>query len=857
MGFWLRLALLFAPREFRRHYGEEIAASERDVRFSDVVDVAITGLRLRIDDFTRDAAYALRRLAKAPLLVAIVGFTFALGIGANVAVFSVLNAVVLKPLPYLDAANLVTIRAFDSRRQSPPALSIPDIMDLRAQSHSLAAIAAVAQDQITVQSENRPVSLTGISVMPEYFSILGIRPQLGRVLTPADSRPGVNNIVISDAVWRKDFSTDPSVVGRALMIGGASTRIVGVLAPGQLLVNPNTQAPLDPQDYLSALPETATPHERGSRYLGAIARLAPGASIDGANAELALISSRLKKLYPGYNKAFSFSVQSLRASVLGSTSLIVWTVFGAVVGILLIACANVGNLLGARWSARDREFALRRSLGATSSSIARLLVIETGMLALLGAVVGVGLAYVVLQTVARYALSALPRAGNVAIDGATLLYALAIVIATTLLAALVPILSLNVSDLNATLKAAGRGGDASARHGARAVLVVFEIAIALALVTVSGLMVRGFIELSHTPLGIRPAGVVMSDLVSLPNGPFATLDARLAAQNHLLAALRALPGVDAASLTVAYPLSGISLNFDTSVLGKHYPEGLEPSAAGNDVSPGYFRALGIPILRGRDITDDDTAQAPPVVVINQSFAQTILSGRGPLGAQIRIAGWNGTKAHWATVVGVVADTRSRLSEPPVAGYYVPLDQAPPMFFSAIVHAPNLDPATVGREMQGAFSNVLPTIQAPQTSTVAGLVAWETRGIRTTAVLLGILSILALLIALAGIFGVVSFSVTQRSREFGVRAALGATARAIVADVLRRTLTTTAIGVAFGVVLAAIAARAVGPQLGAISPFDPATFLTVVVLIFLASGLASMHPALRATRVQPVDALRYE
>ena len=857
MGFWLRLALLFAPPEFRRHYGEEIAASEREMRAGDVLDIAITGIRLRVDDFMRDAAYALRRLAKAPLFVAIVALTFALGIGANVAVFSVLNGVVLKPLPYLDAANLVTIGAFDSRRESPPALSIPDIADLRAQSHTLSAIAGTTADQITILTGNHPVSLGGIAVMPEYFTILGIRPQLGRVLSPADTRPGVNNIVISDSVWRKDFSADPSVVTRAVMIDGAPAHIVGVLAPGQLVINPHRGGGMGPQDFLAALPETATPRERGSRYLGGIARLAPGASVDGADAELALISSRLQKLYPSYNKTFSFSAESMRASVLGSASLIVWTVFAAVVGILLIACANVGNLLGARWSARDREFALRRSLGATTSSIARLLLIETGMLSLIGAVVGVGLAYVVLQTVARYALSTLPRGSTVAIDGATLLYALAIVIVTTLLAALVPIVSLNVTDLNAMLKAAGRGGDASARHGVRAVLVVFEIAIALALIIVSGLMVRGFVELSHTPLGIRPEGVVESDLVSLPDAQFATLDARLAAQHRLLAELRALPGVDAAALTVAYPLSGISLNFDTSVLGKHYPEGEEPSAAGNDVTPGYFRALGIPVVRGRDITDDDTAHAPMVVVINQSFARTILSGRDPLGAQIRIAGWNGTKAHWATVIGIVADTRSRLSDPPAAGYYVPIDQAPPEFFTAVVHAPNLDPATVGREMQGVFSHVLPTLQAPQTFTVADLVASDTASIRTTATLLGVLALVALLIALAGIFGVVSFSVTQRSREFGVRAALGATARAIVADVLRRTLATTAIGVAVGLVLAAIAARAIAPQLGAISPFDPATFVTVVVLIFLAAGLASMHPALRATRVQPVDALRYE
>ncbi|MGB6985450.1 MAG: ABC transporter permease, partial [Candidatus Aquilonibacter sp.] len=619
MGFWLRLALLLAPPEFRRRYGEEIAAGEREMRAGDVFDVALTGIRLQVEDMLRDLSYALRRLAKSPLFVSIVVLTFALGIGANVAIFSVLNAVVLKPLPYLDPSGLVQVRAFDSRRQTPPALSINDVDDLRAQAHSLASIAAGTSDGITLLGNGRPVALDGLAIMPEYFSILGVRAQLGRVLNPSDSRPGLNNLVISDTVWRRNFGADPTIINRSVAIDGGTSRVVGVLAPGQMLIDPQS-GEIGPQDYLSALPETENAHERGARYLGVIARLAPSATVDQANAELSLVSSRLQKLYPGTNKTFAFSVKSLSAVVVGAAMAIVWTVFAAVIGILLIACANVGNMLGARWSARDREFALRRSLGATSWNVARLLLIETGVLACIGAVAGIGLAYLGLRTIGHYALAALPRGGDVTIDGQTLLYALAIVIATTLLAALAPIVSLNVSDLNAMLKAAGRGGDSSARHRSRMALVVFEIAIALALVTLSGLMIRGFIDLARTPLGIRPAGVSFTDIVGLPDARFAKLDARRAMQQRLLARLRALPGVDAAALSVAYPLGDVSLNFDTAVFGKVYPEGEAPDAAGNDVSSGYFQALGIPILRGRDISDNDTAQSPPVVVVNQSFA---------------------------------------------------------------------------------------------------------------------------------------------------------------------------------------------------------------------------------------------
>jgi putative ABC transport system permease protein len=377
------------------------------------------------------------------------------------------------------------------------------------------------------------------------------------------------------------------------------------------------------------------------------------------------------------------------------------------------------------------------------------------------------------------------------------------------------------------------------------------------LVTLSGLMLRGFIELARTPLGIQSNGVIFSDIVALPEARYGNLDTRRAMQQRLLARLRALPGVDGAALSVAYPLGNISINFDTRVLGKVYPEGEQPSASGNDISPGYFRVLGIPLLRGRDLNDGDTAQSVPVVVVNQSFADTILAGSDPIGAKIRIAGWNDTIAHWATVVGVVADARLTLSTPPYPGYFVPITQAPPQLISAVLHARDLDAVTLGREVQAAYVAELPTMQPPDIFTVADRIGVATSQVRLTATLLATLACIALLIALAGIFGVVSFSVTQRSREFGVRMALGAGAGAILGDVLRRTVATTAIGVVAGVVIAALGARAVASQVASVAAFDPAIFAGVVVLVFLAASLASLHPALRATRVQPVEALRYE
>jgi predicted permease len=853
---WLRLALLLTPAEFRQRYGDEITASERDARAADVFDVAFTGIRLRIEDIARDLQYALRRLARAPLFAAIVVLTFAFGIGANVAVFSVLNTVILRPLPYLDPNGVVQVRTGDTRRATLPAISIVDVDDLRAQSHTLGSIAAATGDDITVQMHGRPIALDGMAVMPEYCSILGLHAQLGRVLTPDDTKPGLHDIVISDAVWHRDFGSDPAVIGRDIALDAGTARIVGILPPGQLLINPQA-GEMQPFDYLSALGESAPPNQRAARYLGAIARLAPSSTIDQANAEMQLITSRLQKRYPGADKTFTFSVRGLRAAVLGSAAPVVWTVFGAVLGILLIACANVGNMLGARWSARDREFAVRRSLGATSWNVARLLLIETGVLACAGAIAGIGIAYLGLQSIGGAILAGLPRAHDVSIDLPALMYALIIVIATTLLAALPPIVSLNVRDLNPTLKSSGRGGDGSARHRTRAALVVIEIAIALAMVTLSALMIRGFIDLANTPTGMRSDGLIFTDVVGLPTARYSDLAARRALQARLLARLVGLPGVDAAALTVAYPLGNISLNFDTAVLGKSYPEGAQPSASGDDVSSNYFKALGIPVLRGRSIDDGDTASSEPVVVVNQSFANNILAGRDPIGAKIRIAGWNKTIAHWATVVGVVGDTRPALAGLPSPTYYVPITQAPPDFLTAAVHAPSLSGAALGREVQGAFAAELPTMEPPDTFTVAQRVGLETATVRTTATLLTVLACIALFITLAGIFGVVSFSVSQRSREFGVRMALGAQSGAILLDVLRRTAVTTTIGVAAGVVIAAFVARVIAARVPSLAAFDPLVFAGVVVLIFTASSLASLQPALRATRIHPVDALRYE
>jgi putative ABC transport system permease protein len=628
-----------------------------------------------------------------------------------------------------------------------------------------------------------------------------------------------------------------------------------VMQPAQASLDPQG-GDLEPQDYYTALPERSKPSDRHQRFMGGIARLSAGSTVIRANAELALLSERLMKLYPRENHAWVLSVVSSRTALLGAASDVLWLIFAAVIGILAVACANVGNMLGARWSTRDREIAVRRALGASSRRIGAQLFVEAGLLATIGALFGIGLAYAGLHVISGLLADALPRAAAIRIDVASLLYAVVAVVGSTLFAGVVPMFSLRSVELQAVLKSAGRGGDASARHRLRSALVVAEIAVALALVVIAGLTTRSFAALIDTPLGIRASGVVTSDFTNLPDQHYGTIGARARMQHALLTSLQALPGVRTAALAAQYPLGDVFLDTNAPVFGRSYPVGAEPQAAADNISPDYFRVLGIRVDRGRAFTQDDVLGTAPVAIVNETFVSKYLAGLSPIGARIRTSGWS-AKERWETIVGVVGDERDSLTDAPYPEFYVPMAQQPPPYTNAVLYAPSVDPATIGREVQDAFARANPLMQPPQTYTVPQLVFEKTGPERFSTILFGALAAVALLLALSGIFGVVSFSVTQRSREFGIRIAHGASTGAILADVLRRTIATTVIGAAIGLALAAVGARTIATQLGAISPFDPATFATVVILIFLSAVLASLQPALRATRVQPVEALRYE
>lgn len=853
----LDLALLAYPPDFRRVYRREILGDVEESNAPTTTaafDIAASGLRMRLGLFANDVAYAARRLARMPLFVFIVSLTFALGIGANVAVFSVLNSVLLKPLPYSDPGRLVVFRYVNTKTSALAAdLSVPEIADFGKQAGTLSDVGGVVRNQATLTGAGRPLALSGLDVTPPLFAALGVRPELGRFFTAADEAKGAHPIVISDRLWRSHFGAAADVVGRPIVLDGTSYQIVGVATADFKVPIPDEGRLVSP-DYLDVQPDVAAPSTRGAQYIGTIARLRPGATIAAANAELKLISLRLQRLYP-VEASLVYYVRPLEDAVLGDFRMALWTVFGAALGILIITCANVSNIVLAAASARDREFALRSALGASSRRLATQLLAETGLLATIGGVAGVALAYVSIALL-RPALAGFPRADSISVDGSALAYALLVVVATTILAGFWPMRACARPDVAPVLNAAGRA-DSSASNPTRSALVVVEVSLALALVALTGLMLRSYYLMTQSDIGVRQDGLWVSSQISLPSSRFPALRDRTNFHDRFLAAAQSLPGVDSAALGLNYPLSGIHFGFDFGIVGRHFAPGSEPVAAMNAISPGYFDTMGIPLQRGRRFSANDRSESLPVAIVNETFERLYAPNGDAVGMRLQTAGVDGTSRATRTVVGVVRDTRDNLARAMRATYYVPLTQTPMDFFSLDVRSEHLSRAALTAELARTAGAVDPLMAPPTPQSYADLFAGETAHARSAVSLLGTLAAIALLLALSGIFGVVSYSVTQRYREFGIRIALGAAARDIVLDVLGRALAVTGLGIAIGIAIAAAGARVIESQLYQLSPFDPETFALVIALLLASAVAAAARPAIRATRVDPAVALRCE
>jgi putative ABC transport system permease protein len=871
---FLNLVLFVCPREFRRAYRAAIRADFHDIAAQEYAlhgfpgfatyagkaytDIIVSGLGERGMMMLRDLIYAVRSLRKTPFFTAVVIATLAVAIAANGAVFSVLDAVLLKPLPYADPHALVAVfgRLPESSRAT---FSYPNFADLRASSRAFGDLAVASNDRATLSGQGEPRSLFGQQVSFSYFAVFGARPQLGRFFTAADERLGsAHALVLSHAAFVTTFGGNPTIVGSTVRLDGEPYQIVGVAPAGFVPPADRGVGYEERVAYWAVIrPSHATGEDQRANYsLSVYARMRAGVSLATANADTGTVMARLAERYVSTNKHFGANVVSLEDVVVGPVRPLLFGVFAAVAGVLLVACANVANLLLSRAATRERELAVRYAIGASRARIISQILTETLLFAAVGGIFGVGLAAASVREFVALRPPGIPRLDAIAFDGNAALFTFVVVVFSTLAAGLIPALTLSRVQLADALKAAGRGGDRSRGARARAAFVVAEIAITLALVVASGLVVRSFIALTSTPLGFDPMGVTAVYVASLPQR-YSNQAALTSFERRAVEREAAVPGAIDVAWSGVQPFRGPSYGVSFTMPEKPLPPGDERSAAFNVVSPGYFNVLRIPLGRGRLFNDGDRLGTQPVAIINEAFAHAYYGNTSAIGKRIT-PGISGTEAPPATrtIVGIAADTRTQsYAEPPQPEIYLPASQIGvfPNGTLLVRAQPGIDRAALVAAIRALDPEVVPAEVKPLSENLAN----DAARTRLSAIALGTLATIALLLAVAGIYGVLSYSVAQRTHEFGIRKALGARGSHVLGDVLVRAARLAALGILIGLVLAGLAARVVATQLYGVGQIDPLTYGAVVIILFAAAIIAALIPALRAMRVDPIVALRYE
>jgi putative ABC transport system permease protein len=864
---FFHVLLLLAPPDFRREYS---VAMWRDLALTLVEeehihgpfaslwlclcafgDIVTTGLRERGTMIVRDIVFALRSLRRTPMFTAVIITTLAVAIGANAAVFSVLRAVVLAPLPYTEPENLVSI--YTAGKTIPAyATSQPDAEDIRAQNRVFTDVAMADNDLSTMTGVGKAQALTGILTTWPIFDVLGIRPEIGRFFNTAEEKKGSGDpLIISDHLWRTTFGANVNVVGRSVTLDSQVYRVIGVAPPRFQF--PMPQSGLLSPDYWKILRSDLN-NRRSAHFLRLIARLRPGVSLTAANADVNRITVQLARRYPLTNAIFGGAlVRSFADEFIGAVRPLLIAAFGAVVGVVVIACANVANLLLSRSAARDLELAIRFAIGAARRRIVAQILTETAVLTVVSGVLGVLLAEALLRGFVALNPPGVPRLGEVAVDGIVLTYTFVSVGVCALASGIVPALALSRPQLVEALKVAGRGGDASRGARMRNAFVVLEIAISVALVVTSGLIVRSFVTLANTPLGVRVDDVAIASFPGLARARYGSPILVNHFYSDSLARVRAIPGVRAAAWAYTAPLIPTNGLLSTAMEGHPKPVGREAAVNFNVVSPGYFSALDVPLKTGRAFTDQDRLTSAPVIIVDEVFARTYFNGNA-LGHWILPgASLGGKPPPRRVIVGVVANVRTSFANAYQPNMYIPLAQLPFGGGSMLVQTSpgiHVDAAVAAAITASDPLLAEPTIQSLQTYADSTLAST-----RLSVVLLGSLGIVALFLAVAGVYGVVSFGVAQRTQEFGIRMALGARGDAIVRNVLARAVSLALVGILAGVVLAGFASGLVRSLLFGVGTIDPATYAVVVIVVAVAALLAALIPALRATRVDPVVALR--
>jgi len=795
-----------------------------------------------LDALVQDVRYGIRTLRRSPGFTAVAVATLALGIGANSAVFSVVNAVLLRPLPFREPERLVAF----TRNQS-----LPDLDDIAARSRSFEELGGVNIRGLDFTGGEAPVHVTAGLCTARYFDLFGVGAEEGRVLTAEDDRQRARVVVVSRAFWAGRLGADPAAIGKAIPLSGIRYTIVGILADGLRFPEP-------PADLWIPI-RTADPGAadfRGVHFLPTVGRLKRGVSIQKAQAELRGIDRWLERAYPEDNRGRRRELEPLRDSIVGSSRRTLLILFSAVGLVLLIACANFAGLLLARASVRRREMTIRGALGAGTGRLVRQLLTESVLLSLLGGAVGLALA--------RFGIRALLaiHAGDdllvpVRLDAAVFAFTAGTAAVTGLVFGLVPALAASRVDLNLGLREASRGLSASRGDvRVRRFLVVSEIALALVLVTGAGLLLRSFRKLRSVEPGFR-ADHVLTLRLELPEARYEKVPQQRLFRSSLLDSLERLPGVQAA-LVSELPMSGESLTHNAVIEGRPVPIGEEPEMLTRTVTPGYFGLLGIPLRRGREFEDSDGPSSAPVAIVNEAFVRAYFPGANPVGAHVRWA--RDDSPRWMTVVGVVGDVNhfgpARPEEPAVYDPYAQTPYGWKRWMFVVVRSAG-EPAALVRQVTKRIwaldRQLPPTKIRPMTEVVAG----STDSEKFNLILLGTFAALALVLASIGIYGLVSYSVAQQRHDIGVRMALGADAASIIRLIVADGLRLAAAGGAIGVAGAFVLTRLMASLLFGVGARDPETLFGVVLLLGLVSAVAAYVPARWATRVDPIAALRVD
>jgi len=791
--------------------------------------------------------FAVRQLAKSPGFTFVAIFTLALGIGACTSLFSVVNSVLLRPLPYPDSGSLVVLNETKLPQFPQFPVSWGDYFDWREQSTSFENLAAVRLDGFNLTGRGDPIMVIGEHVTANYLAVLRLHPFLGRDFSEEEAATKANVVLLSHALWLRQFGSRPEIVNQIVKLNDSAFTIIGVL--------PASFDPGNGAEIFTLAPYTERSQDHGAHVITVIGRLKSGVTLAQARNELTLIASRLEKQYPKTNTGWGVKLTPMLESTVGDVRPMLYSLLGAVGFLLLIACANVANLLLARATARAKEISLRVALGASRARIVRQLLSESVLLAGLGGTIGALLAWWGMKTLVAFAPESLPRAQEISIDFRSLGFTCALAVITGIGFGLVPAFQASRVNINENLKDSGRGTTTGGRRQrARSALVVAEVAIALILLVGAGLLIRSFTRLQSVNPGFRPAGAIAVTLL-LPPKEFGTAPQKNAFVAEVTSKLATLHGVQSVGVTSVIPFSIGDTTYSFNIAGQ--PSSPSPDAQSTvycAVTPDYFKAMGVPILRGRFFTDRDTAGAPPVAIINESMAKKFFSGKDPIGQRINF-GYPSKTYH--EIVGIVGDVKTmQLSEEAKVQTYEPFAQEPFEYMTIVVRG-----SGTASDLPSAIRSVIYSIHKDQpimsVRPVTELLAASVARQRFTMFLFAVFSSVALLLAMIGIYGVMAYSVVQRTGEIGIRMALGAQRANVLRLIFLQGGRLVALGLVCGVAGALLLTRLVSSMLFGVSAQDPVTFAAIAVLLGTVAAVACLIPAWRAMKVDPIIALRAE